>query len=110
LPLFLEFLSYLTKNEAAEFLGDTVNILSVLEKRLNGSRSLYGIIFSALLTLTAKKPNRDKVQEALQKESKHKKTLDEAWEETPVDFGPSSSCHSDTGEVVINIDQLKRKR
>lgn len=95
LPLFLEFLSVLPLSEASSLLGEPINIIAVLGKRLNQRNSDYFVVFDILENLSTQKPNAKIVENTLQKTRKTKSiSLEEAetgnlyleWEEKPVQF------------------------
>lgn len=89
IPLFLEYLSLLSLNEASIFLSEPINILSILGRRLKCYGSGYYSIFFALEFLSAVKPDESVVQDAVVSTRGLKITTvsdstDMAWEEEPV--------------------------
>jgi nitrate reductase delta subunit len=65
IPLFLEYISLLSLNEASIFLSEPINILAILGRRLKCYGSLYHSIFFALEFLSAVKPDESVVQDAV---------------------------------------------
>lgn len=58
IPVFLEYLSLMSKDKAALLLGEIVNIVAVLSRRLEAIDSLYYVIFSILESLSSTKPDK----------------------------------------------------
>ena len=51
-PLFLEYLSTLPSTEAATLLGEAINVLALIGRKLQGNGSPYHTVFEALQTLS----------------------------------------------------------
>ncbi len=83
LPVFLEFLSSLPKDEAIEMLSDTAHILKGLGKRLAERGSSYNTIFNSLIKLAGIAP--EKVEERVIIPQSFAQ-MDKEWEEKPIDF------------------------
>lgn len=84
LPLFLEYLSVIDVTEAAENLGEIVDVLGVLAGRLKNRDSHYCSVFTGLIDAASSLPDAKAVATALAKEAGDSSTfdqLDEAWEE-----------------------------
>lgn len=84
LPLFLEYLSVIDVEEAAQNLGEIANVLGVLAGRLSNRKSPYAAAFEALIEAAANKPDEKAVAEALKEAAGKLSTfeeLDESWEE-----------------------------
>jgi nitrate reductase delta subunit len=93
LPLFLEFLSLLPRQEAFELLGQPVHILAALAERLRRRYSPYEAAFRALIALSKAKPKNEDIAAVLQEpdpDADDLKALDAAWEDAPVQFGPGA--------------------
>lgn len=67
LPLFLEFISLIPEKEAYNLLGEIINLISVIKKRLEISKSQYFLVFSVLESLSAFKPDYNIVNKAIDK-------------------------------------------
>lgn len=109
LPLFLEYLSTRPLAEAAETLGQTAHILSALAERLAKRGSPYEAAFQALLAIAAAKPDDSDVAELLQEpdpDPSDLTTLDAAWEDEPVTFGPGASSCKDG--IIARIRAARR--
>jgi nitrate reductase delta subunit len=96
-PLFLEYLSTRPRVEAYELLAQPAHIFSTLAERLRKRRSAYEAVFRALVSLAATKPRGEDISALLQRpdpDADDLIALDLAWEDVPVDFGPTagSSC------------------
>ena len=85
IPAFLEFLSTLTPEKAAELLGETVHVMDRINEALNESGNTYSSIFKAIISLSAKKPDKAITQEMIKNEKPL--DLDAEYEEEPVTFG-----------------------
>lgn len=96
LPLLLEYLSTQPFAEARETLGQTVHILSALAERLRKRQSPYEAAFHALVATATAKPTAEAIATLLDEpdpDPTDLATLDEAWTDDPVTFGPAaSSC------------------
>ena len=91
IPAFLEFLSTLSINKSAELLGETVNIMDKINEALSESKNLYSSIFKAIISLSAKQPDKTITREMLKNEKPM--DLDAEYEEEPVTFGGAApSC------------------
>lgn len=84
LPLFLEFLSRVSTEQAYKFLGETVNIIGAIEGRLRNRKSQYAAVFSALQELADRQPDIEEVSKSLEKDAGAELDLpviDEQWAE-----------------------------
>ena len=110
LPLFLEFLSTLPRQEALELLAQPAHILSALAERLHKRQSSYEAIFRVLVALAAAAPKGDAVSALLadaEPDAMDLAALDAAWEEEPVTFGPEAG-HGCKDELVARIRAARR--
>ncbi|HKL71059.1 MAG TPA: nitrate reductase molybdenum cofactor assembly chaperone [Marinilabiliaceae bacterium] len=92
IPAFLEFLSTLSIPKSAELLGETVNIMDKINEALSESENPYSSIFKAIISLSAKKPNKEITKEMIKNEKPL--DLDAEYEEEPVTFGGAAGCPS----------------
>lgn len=84
LPLFAEYLSVLTPEEASENLGSVVNILSSIAMRLKNRESFYATIFDALIETASRQPDKEAVAKNMALSSGAAPSLQEidtAWED-----------------------------
>jgi nitrate reductase molybdenum cofactor assembly chaperone NarJ/NarW len=91
LPLFLEFISTLSRAEAHEQLGQPAHILAALAERLRKRESVYESVFRCLTALAAATPKADAISALLAEpdpDATDLAALDAAWEDEPVNFGP----------------------
>ncbi len=92
LPVFLEYLSTISKEEALDMLKDPAHIIVALEKRLSGRESPYAAVFGALVKLCGRVP------EAPETIAPHTfEQLDKSWEEVPVEFLGAPSPQKSSG-------------
>lgn len=93
IPAFLEFLSTLSIAKAAELLAETVNIMDKINVALSDSNNPYSSIFKAIISLSAKQPDKAITQAMIKNEKPL--DLDAEYEEEPVTFGGAApSCSS----------------
>ncbi len=92
IPAFLEFLSTQSTSKSAELLGETVNIMDKINEALSESKNPYSSIFKAIISLSAKQPDKTITREMIKNEKPL--DLDAEYEEEPVTFGGVSSCSS----------------
>lgn len=93
-PAFLEFLSTLELAKAREHLGQPAHIFEALRKRLEEKESPYAAVFAALEELGDAKAAEEAVAELLREPTEDPsdlEALDEAWEETAVEFGAGAA-------------------
>lgn len=107
LPVFLEFASCLPADEARELLGQPAHVLVALEERLRQHASPYAAVFATLTVIAGARPD-DAALEELRGRLAQSKSIDEEWEEAPVDFGkPTLDAKRATG-VVASIRAAQR--
>lgn len=95
LPLFLEFLSTQSDEEARALLAQPAHIFAALAARLAKRQSPYEAVFRCLVTLGASKPEDEAVGALLEvddPEATDFAALDAAWEDQPVTFGAGNGC------------------
>ncbi|WP_346908978.1 nitrate reductase molybdenum cofactor assembly chaperone [uncultured Roseibium sp.] len=106
LPMFLEYLSLLPQEEAAELIGQTAHILTALKERLKKRKSIYCNVFAVLESLALGKPDRSLVRSLLgipEDDPTDLEALDKIWEEEVVTFGGNA------GENSCGPDRLQRQ-
>lgn len=84
LPLFLEFLSRCEVNEAMQLLGETVDVIAIIGRKLKKRKSPYNVVFAALEALSSIKIDDLKVAKAMEIEDANPDdlvALDKDWEE-----------------------------
>ena len=98
IPLFLEFLSLCSAEEAVALLGEPIDIIATIAARLQERDSSWAAIFAALVALSRVKPNRDKIEEVLAQgqEDNSLEALDKEWEEAAAfaDQPDQSDCRA----------------
>lgn len=98
LPLFMEYLSRCTFEEASSLLGEAIDVIAMIGAKLKKRKSPYAKVFAAIEVLSAVKPDQVKIQEALEVAPKDPETLeelDEEWRETEAFSGdPLAECNT----------------
>ena len=105
LPLYLEYLAQLPKEEALGGLQDIAPILALLGARLQQRESRYAVLFDLLLKLANTVIDSDKVAEKIADEARDDtpQALDAVWEEEQVKFFADQGC----GESEISAHQRR---
>ena len=104
LPLFLEFLSLTSPQEASELLSDVVHILAAIRIRLERRGSDYAGVFLALEDLAGRNPDRATVEGLLKQDkppAEEAKDLDKDWEEAPA-FGGAAGNECGAARAALN--------
>lgn len=109
LPIFLEFLSCSAPAEAREWLSEPAHVLAALEERLAERGSPYAAILHALVLLPSAKPDPAKVAELRERmANEREKSIDEEWEDAPVNFGAPAPVSGGPTGVVARIRAARR--
>ncbi len=103
IPAFLEFLSTLSLAKSAELLGETVNIMDKINVALSKSNNPYSSIFKAIISLSAKEPDKTITREMIKNEKPL--DLDAEYEEEPVTFGGAAGCPSQGASACNPINR-----
>ncbi len=93
LPAFLEYISTRPEEERDKLIGNIVDIIAILDRRLKEKLANYSAVTSALIMLTTKKVNNSVVEKALKFGKKKAKTLDDEWQE-PIAFDKDNDCQA----------------
>lgn len=100
IPLFLEFLSARPLDEARGLLKETAHIFSLLEERLAKRNGGYAAVFAAALSIVNETAVvADAVE--INDEPDDLASIDAAWEETAVTFGPGNATDG------CSVDRLR---
>ncbi|RWG22953.1 MAG: nitrate reductase molybdenum cofactor assembly chaperone [Mesorhizobium sp.] len=99
IPLFLEFLSARPFEEARGLLNETAHIFSLLEERLIRRNGGYAAVFTALRSIVDQPAMV--VDAAEIDEPDDLASIDAAWEETAVAFGPGNATDG------CSVDRLR---
>ena len=100
IPLFLEFLSVRPLDEARGLLKETAHIFSLLEERLAKRNGGYAAVFAAALSIVNETAVvADTVE--INDEPDDLASIDAAWEETAVTFGPGNATDG------CSVDRLR---
>jgi respiratory nitrate reductase chaperone NarJ len=94
LPLYLEYLAQLPREEALGGLQDVAPILALLSARLSQRESHYATLFDVLLKLASTEIDGEKVAEKIADEARDDtpQALDAVWEEEQVKFFADQGC------------------
>jgi nitrate reductase delta subunit len=93
LPLFLEFLSCCTPQEASELLSEPVEVIAAIGARLRDKDSPYAALFDALVGLSKARPRQDWLGELLAEAPDDSlEALDREWEEAAAFARPSEQA------------------
>lgn len=105
LPLYLEYLAQLPREEALGGLQDIAPILALLSARLKQRESRYAVLFDLLVKLANTAIDSDKVAEKIADEARDDtpQALDAVWEEEQVKFLADQNC----GESEISAHQRR---
>ena len=106
LPMFLEFLSTRSDEEARHLLGETLHIISAIRQRLQKRGSVYAAAFVALESLSGKRADEALTAEIINRKEDDPndlEALDRIWEEEASTFGGNQ------GENDCGPDRLKRR-
>ena len=105
LPLYLEYLAQLPKEEALGGLQDIAPILALLGARLQQRESAYAVLFDLLVKLANAAVDSEKVAEKIADEARDDtpQALDAVWEEEQVKFFADQNC----GESEISAHQRR---
>lgn len=118
LPLFLEYLSILPKEEALKNLGGCVDIVASLALRLNNRKSVYAFIFESLQSLSPQEHNQETVSQALKEDDGkpfNLTELDKQWEEQMAFENTSQTTNMDNScpqarEMVAKMHLLNNEQ
>lgn len=84
LPLFLEYLSQLSPEDARHNLDGAIDVVAVIGERLKTRGSNYAVLFEALKEAASRKPDKKKLAAALKAHDgkpMSQEEMDAAWEE-----------------------------
>jgi nitrate reductase delta subunit len=105
LPLYLEYLSQRTPEDAQGGLQDIAPILALLSARLKQRESDYALLFDLLIALSESSVSVETVRQQIANEARDDtpQALDAVWEEEQVKFMADDSC----GETEITAHQRR---
>lgn len=90
IPAFLEFLSTLKIEKAAELLAEPVHIIQRIFLALEEKKNPYRYVLSAIVSLSGRQPDENATKTVIQNEKPL--DLDAEYEDEPVEFGRDNSC------------------
>ena len=90
LPAVLEYLATRPANEVHELLEDCVHILRAIGERLLAGGSPYAAVIAAVLDVHGAAPLPTAKSAA---KAQPAPSLDDEWDEAPVEFGPDAAAH-----------------
>ncbi|UXN04515.1 MULTISPECIES: nitrate reductase molybdenum cofactor assembly chaperone [unclassified Bartonella] len=106
LPMFLEYLSTRTADEARQSISDILHIVTAIGERLQKRNSPYAAAFTALEALSnggADKALLDELRNMEEDDPNDLEALDRIWEEEAVTFGANQ------GENACGPDRLRTR-
>lgn len=109
LPLFLEYLSTRSTDEARQILAEPVAVIVALKERLRKRKSAYAAIFAILEVLANAAPAESDIVELRKtpdEDPNDLEALDKIWEDEPVTFGPGDA-DGDCPKVSQMLDRMK---
>lgn len=112
LPLFLEFASTRSPQEAVDLVGQPAHVFAALRARLERRQSPYATVMQALLSLADAEIDADTLSRLMAEPDPAPDdlaALDAAWEEEEVLFGPGSNqdeCGRD--QLTARLRQARR--
>jgi len=113
IPLFLEYLSTQSADDARALLGQTAHIFAALRERLRKRKSVYASAFRVLEAIALGKADPASVAEILNEpddDPADLEALDKLWEEEAVTFGGgagNNACGVDRIRTQIRAGQRK---
>lgn len=94
LPLFLEYLSTRSTEEARQLLGEPLSVIAALKERLEKRKTPYRAVFRILEAIAGHTPSETELNDlrkAPDDDPNDLDALDEAWADQPVTFGPGDA-------------------
>lgn len=119
LPMFLEFLSLQTVDEARNNLEGAIDVIAVIGERLKKRGSTYSVLFDALKEASSCKPDEAKLASALKLNSGaplSQEEMDAAWEEqfafdnTPKDDDSCPKAHDMLARMNDDISKAEAQK
>lgn len=113
IPLFLEYLSMQSEEEARALLGQTAHIFSALRERLRKRKSVYANAFRVLEAIARGKTDPAAIEAILDEpddDPADLEALDKVWEEEAVTFGGGAGanpCGADRIRTQIRAGQRR---
>lgn len=109
IPLFLEFTAQLSPEEARDWLREPIEVLTVLAERLTERETPYAAVLGAVVELADGRPDAERVEEIGKAFAEDEtKSVDELWEEAPVNFGTSAFDNGGPTGVIARIRASNR--
>ena len=108
LPVFLEFLSTRSADEAAALLGQATHVLEALRERLKRRRSAYARVFDVLVAMVEADRNPEALQALLREPDDNPddlEALDRAWAEEQLTFGPDKVGCPKAAAIVSRMQE-----
>lgn len=112
LPLYLEYLSTLSEEEAKKRLGQFEAVLSRLSVRLQQRENSYAFLFDALLAFCGVQIDEDArmTQAGNELPDNTPAAIDAVWQETQVCFGAPSPCGTGAAQSLQQPVLWKREK
>lgn len=110
-PLFLEYVSLLPREQAGALLAEPAHVLSALGERLRKKESPYAAVFEGLLGLAAASPAPEAFEALLPEadiDPDDLQALDALWQEEEVRFGPGAAADCGVDSLAAKLRQARR--
>ncbi len=110
-PLFLEYVSLLPREQAGALLAEPAHVLSALGERLRRKESPYAAVFESLLGLAAASPAPEAFEALLPEadiDPNDLQALDALWQEEEVRFGPGAAADCGVDSLAAKVRQARR--
>lgn len=110
-PLFLEYVSLLPREQAGALLAEPAHVLSALGERLRKKDSPYAAVFETLLELAAASPAPEAFEALLPEadiDPDDLQALDALWQEEEVRFGPGAAADCGVDSLAAKLRQARR--
>ncbi|MFJ5486284.1 nitrate reductase molybdenum cofactor assembly chaperone [Hansschlegelia beijingensis] len=109
LPMFLEFLSVLPKDEAEEWLGQPAHVLAALEQRLAERESYYAGVLHSLLRLAERRPAPEAAPDLPDyRDPATPEEVDRAWEDAPINFNAPLGESAEPSRLITRLRAAQR--
>ncbi|MEM9619610.1 MAG: nitrate reductase molybdenum cofactor assembly chaperone [Pseudomonadota bacterium] len=107
LPLFLEYLSTRSDDEARTLLKEPLSVIAALKERLEKRKTPYAAVFRVLEAIAGHDPSTQELNDlrkAPDDDPNDLEALDAAWEDQPVTFGPGEEACPKVSEMLDRMN------
>ncbi|GJL94568.1 MAG: respiratory nitrate reductase subunit [Hyphococcus sp.] len=107
LPLFLEYLSTRSDEEARTLLKEPLSVIAALKERLEKRKTPYVAVFRILESIAGDEPSKrelDDLRKTPDDDPNDLEALDAVWEDEPVIFGPGEEACPKVSEMIDRMN------